>query len=85
MLLLIEPDQASRSLRPRRAVHRCPARAASMGSPTGVPVPCASTYWTLSAAMPGVVERLAQHRGLRVGARHRDAAGAAVLIDRRAR
>ena len=44
-LLLIEPI-THRSPRRRACPYTAPRAAASMGSPTGVPVPCASTYCT---------------------------------------
>ncbi len=50
-----------------------PRARASIGSPTGVPVPWASTYWIDAGRNAGVAARLAQQVLLRLLAGHRHA------------
>ncbi len=51
MLVFTEPI-AQRLARGAPGPSTAPSAAASIGSPTGVPVPCASTYWTLGRRRP---------------------------------
>ena len=57
---------------------------ASIGSPTAVPVPCASTNPICDGAMPASMQASRDEPRLRLRARERDAVGVAVLVQRRA-
>ena len=56
----------------------------SMGSPTGVPVPCASTMPTVPASTPAAANAGLVDRDLRGPRRCRDVHGVAVLVGGRA-
>ena len=56
----------------------------SIGSPTGVPVPCASTMPTVAASTPAAANAARYDRDLRVPRRCRDVHGVAVLVGGRA-
>ena len=51
MLVFTEPIQHGWSAG-RPAESTAPSALASIGSPTGVPVPCASTYWIEAGSTP---------------------------------
>ena len=61
-----------------------PSAAASIGSPTGVPVPCSSTYWTSAGSTPARRAGQPEHLLLGPPAGHGEPVAAAVVVDRAA-
>ena len=72
-----EPERVSGAGRRWRGV-----ACASIGSPSAVPVPCASTASTSVGVSPALRQRLADHPLLRRPVRCGQAVGRAVLVDR---
>ena len=69
----------------RPSARTAPSASASIGSPSNVPVPCASTYWTVAGRQtrcPTV--GVGQHRFLRSPAGCHQAVGASILVHRAA-
>ena len=64
----------------RAARSTAPSARTSIGSPSDVPVPCASTYDTSAGLTPPSGERVTDHRLLRRAVRHGQPAAAAVLV-----
>ena len=83
--MLVLTDPISSGLAAGRSTASAPASARiSTGSPTGVPVPCASTYPTSPACDARSSQSRRDRRFLRFLAGHGDAVGVAVLRHRRA-
>ena len=79
-LVLTEPMRHGLSGR-RSSASTAPSAFASIGSPSGVPVPCASTYWTSAGRDAGASDRLRAARLPARAVRRHQAVAAAVLID----
>ena len=83
MLVFTEPT-AQRPVGGAAGAEHAPQRRASIGSPSGVPVPCASTYCDLRRRDPGVGVGRAQHLLLGRGVGRGQPLPRAVVVDRAA-